>query len=61
MLNVLRQRAALGTTNPGGLAAAITAQTITPAQVTLDFILDERSRELFGECQRWWIWCVRKL
>ncbi len=54
MLNVLRQRAAFGTTNPAGLAAAITAQTITPAQVTLDFILDERSRELFGECQRWW-------
>jgi hypothetical protein len=54
MLNVLRQRAAFGTSNPGGLAAAITAQTITPAQVTLDFILDERSRELFGECQRWW-------
>ena len=26
---------------------------ITPAQVTLDFILDERSRELFGEWQRW--------
>ena len=54
MLNVLRQRAAFGTTNPGGLAAAIAAQTITPAQVTLDFILDERTRELFGECQRWW-------
>jgi len=54
MLNVLRQRAAFGTTNPGGLTAAITAQTITPADVTLDFILDERTRELFGECQRWW-------
>lgn len=54
MLNVLRQRAAFGTTNPAGLAAAITAQTITPSAVTLDFILDERTRELFGECQRWW-------
>jgi starch-binding outer membrane protein, SusD/RagB family len=54
MLNVLRQRAAFGTTNPGGLAAAVAAQTIDPSQVTLDFILDERSRELFGECQRWW-------
>jgi hypothetical protein len=54
MLNVVRQRAAFGTTNPGGNAAAVIAQTITPAQVTLDFILDERSRELFGECQRWW-------
>jgi hypothetical protein len=27
---------------------------ITPAQVTLDFILDERSREFYGECQRWY-------
>ena len=54
MLNVVRQRAALGTTNPAGYAAAVAAQTITPTQVTLDFILDERSRELFGECQRWW-------
>ena len=28
------------------------ATTITPAQVTLDFILDERSRELFSEEER---------
>ncbi len=27
--------------------------TVTPAQVTLDFILDERSRELYGESVRW--------
>jgi hypothetical protein len=54
MLNVIRQRAALGTTNPSGYAAAVTAQTIAPSDVTLDFILDERTRELFGECQRWW-------
>lgn len=54
MLNVLRQRAAFGTTNPAGIDAAVAAQTITPADVTLDFILDERTRELFGECQRWW-------
>lgn len=55
MLNVLRQRAAFrpGQT-PAQYAAALAAQTITPAQVTLDFILDERSRELFGECMRWW-------
>jgi hypothetical protein len=55
MLNVLRQRAAFrpGQT-PAQYAAALAAQTITPAQVTLDFILDERSRELYGECLRWW-------
>ncbi|MGB8191356.1 MAG: RagB/SusD family nutrient uptake outer membrane protein [Chitinophagaceae bacterium] len=55
MLNVLRQRAAVkpGQT-PAQLSAAIAAQTITPAQVTLDFILDERSRELYGEHMRWW-------
>jgi starch-binding outer membrane protein, SusD/RagB family len=27
--------------------------TIIPAQVTLDFILDERSREFYGESVRW--------
>jgi starch-binding outer membrane protein, SusD/RagB family len=55
MLNVIRQRAAFrpGQT-PAQLAAAIAAQTITPAQVTLNFILEERSRELFGEYMRWW-------
>jgi hypothetical protein len=26
---------------------------ITPAQVTIDFILDERTRELCGETWRW--------
>ena len=55
MLNVLRQRAAYKPTNTTAQnAAAIIAQTITPAQVTLDFILDERTRELFGESLRWW-------
>lgn len=44
---------------PGDAATAINAlrtranaPTITGAQVTLDFILDERSRELFGEEER---------
>jgi len=27
---------------------------ITPDQVTLDFILDERTREFYGEYLRWW-------
>ncbi|RZJ61415.1 MAG: RagB/SusD family nutrient uptake outer membrane protein, partial [Hymenobacter sp.] len=44
-INVLRTRAA----KPGRVAA----MQITPAQVTLDFILDERARELAGEQLRW--------
>ena len=54
LMNVVRQRAAFRKTNTAAQnAAAITALTITPADVTLDFILDERSREFFGEWQRW--------
>ena len=44
-LNVIRTRAAL----PGRTAA----MQVTPAQITLDFILDERARELAGEQLRW--------
>jgi hypothetical protein len=44
-LNVLRTRAAI----PGHEAA----MQVTPGQVTLDFILDERARELCGEQLRW--------
>jgi len=44
-LNVLRKRAAI----PGHEAA----MQITAGQVTLDFILDERARELCGEQLRW--------
>lgn len=55
MLNVLRIRAALKLNQtPAQYAAAVAAQTITPAQVTLDFILDERTREMYGETTRWW-------
>ncbi|NEU70177.1 RagB/SusD family nutrient uptake outer membrane protein [Spirosoma agri] len=54
MLNVVRQRAAYRKTNTAAQnAAAVTAITIQPSDVTLDFILDERSREFFGEWQRW--------
>jgi hypothetical protein len=40
---------------PNGIsyASAVAAQTIISSQVTLDFILDERTREFFGESVRW--------
>lgn len=44
-LNVIRARAA----KPGQLAA----MQLTPSQVTLDLILDERAREFAGEQLRW--------
>lgn len=44
-INVIRTRAAV----PGSEAA----MQITAADVTLDFILDERARELLGEGMRW--------
>ncbi len=54
MLNAVRQRAAYRSTNTAAQnAAAAAAMTITPGQVTLDFILDERTREYYGEWQRW--------
>lgn len=55
MINVLRTRAALkANQTPAQYAAAVAAQQITAADVTLDFILDERSREFFAEDTRWW-------
>ena len=54
LINVVRQRAAFRKTNTAAQnAAAATAMTITASDVTVDFILDERSREFFGEWQRW--------
>lgn len=44
-INEVRRRAAI----PGKEAA----MKIKPEQLTLDFILDERARELGGEQQRW--------
>jgi hypothetical protein len=47
-VNVLRTRAARKT--PVNHTAAM---QVTAAQITLDFILDERAREFAGEQQRW--------
>lgn len=53
LLNVVRQRAAYRKTNTAAQnAAASTAMIIQASDVTVDFILDERSRELFGEWMR---------
>ncbi|THU34054.1 RagB/SusD family nutrient uptake outer membrane protein [Niastella caeni] len=46
-INTVRERAAFPTGNA-------TAMDITASDVSLDFILDERSRELCGENVRWW-------
>jgi hypothetical protein len=54
LINFVRRRAAFRKTNTAAQnATAATAMEIKPSDVTLDFILDERSRELFGEWTRW--------
>src|SRR5205823_4320658 len=47
-INVLRTRAASANHKTDPLFQ------VTPAQITLDFIMDERERELAGEFQRWY-------
>jgi hypothetical protein len=46
-INTIRERAAYPTGNPA-------AMDVTEADLSLNFILDERSRELCGQMVRWW-------
>ena len=55
MINVLRTRAAFRSTNSGAQnSAAAAANQVTAGQITIDFIMDERTREMFGEWMRWY-------
>jgi hypothetical protein len=55
MINVLRSRAAFkANQTPAQYAANLIAQQVTAGQMTIDFLLDERTRELFAEDTRWW-------
>jgi len=61
LINTLRERAAYRSWfTPSELAIRKAAMVITVAQINLDFILDERTRELCGEGLRWADLAVRK-
>lgn len=54
-INQLRTRAAFRATNtPAQNTAAATAIQVTPGDITLDFVLAERTREMYGEMTRWY-------
>ena len=52
-VNVVRQRAARTSNDPVQNAAYRAAMNVTPDKITIDFLLDERGRELLGEQFRW--------
>ena len=53
-INLIRERAAYRSSNNATQnATAAAAMDITSGQVTIDFILDERTREFYGEGLRW--------
>jgi hypothetical protein len=52
-INRLRTRAAKLGADQAETDANILAMQITPGQLNIDFILDERGRELLGEMKRW--------
>jgi hypothetical protein len=58
LLNVLRARAGKWRWDNNGNVAKVAdfsdeMMTATPATITIDYVLEERSRELFGEGYRW--------
>ena len=54
-LNIIRERAAYRTSNtPAQNTAAAAAMDVLPAQVNIDLILDEYTREFYGDPRRWY-------